>query len=145
MKIPEKREDFDDFYILCEDVGSYDDAFRDCSFDKAMGIMLALNNNRNAEFRMEMCFDNPHMEADKAIPLFCVGVLALDGEINGYVDIRYSETVQKQYPIDLTQVGKKMYGRYEFFSDVDLAIKGIEVIREHFDISRLVPEKFLLS
>lgn len=140
MKIPERREDFDDFYILCEDVSSYGFAFKDCSFNEVIEIMLKLNKNRNIEFRMELCFDNSCMPEDKSMLLFCIGVLVLDREISGYVDIRYSETVQEQYPIDLTQVGKKMYGRYEFFSDVDLAIKGIEIIKEHFDISRLVPE-----
>lgn len=37
MKMPESREDFDDFYILCKDVGSYDLAFKDCGFDGNYG------------------------------------------------------------------------------------------------------------
>lgn len=133
MKIPESRKDFDDFYILCEDVGSYDLAFKDCDFNETMEIMLKLNKNRNIEFRMELCSVNPYIAEDKCVFLFCVGVLIVDGLASGYVNIHYSETVQKQYPIDLTQVEKKMYGDYEFYSDTDLAKKGIEVIKRFFD------------
>ena len=138
MTLPKKREDFDDFYILCEDIGSYDLAFKDCSFLQTMKIMLELNNNRNIEFRMELCYDNPCMPEGKCIPLFRIGVLVVDGVASGYADIHYSEAVQKQYTIELSQVGKKMYGEYEFYSDTDLAIKGIEVIRQNFDI-QLMP------
>lgn len=138
MKIPEGREDFDDFYILCEDVNSYDFAFKDCTFNEAMEIMLKLNNNRNIEFRMELCFDNPYLPEEKSMPLFCIGVLVVDGVANGYAEIHYSESVQKQYPIDLSQVCKKMYKDYEFYNDNDLSIKGIDVIKRNFNI-RLLP------
>ena len=74
VKFPKSREDFDDFYILCEDVGSYDMAFKDCDFNET----------------------------------------------------------------DLAQIEKKMYGDYEFYSDIDLALKGIEVINKNFDM-RLMP------
>lgn len=137
MKIPEGREDFDDFYILCEDVNSYDFAFKDCGFDETMKIMLKLNNNRNIEFRMELCFDNPYLPEEKSIPLFCIGVLVVDGVANGYADIHYSEKLRKQFSIDLGQVEKKVYGDYDFYSDIDLAIKGIEVINKNFDIQLL--------
>lgn len=138
MKMPENREDFHDFFILCEDVGSYDMAFRECTFNEVMEIMLKLNNNRNIEFRMELCFDNPCMPKDKCIPLFCIGVLVVDGVANGYADIHYSEKLRKQFSIDLGQVEKKVYGDYEFYSDNDLAIKGIDVIKRNFNI-RLLP------
>lgn len=142
MKFPESREDFDDFYILCEDVNSYDFAFKDCTFNEVMEIMLKLNNNRNIEFRMELCFDNPYLPEEKSIPLFCIGVLVVDGVANGYAEIHYSETVQKQYPIDLARIDKKMYGDYPFYSDILLSITGMEVIKKNFDV-RLVPSKFL--
>jgi len=82
------------------------------------------------------------MPKDKRIPLFCIGVPVVDGVAGGYVNIHYSETIQEQYPIDLARIEKKMYGGYEFYSDTDLAIKGIEVINKNFDM-RLVPSKFL--
>ena len=103
-----------------------------------MEIMLRLNKNRNIEFRMELCSVNPYTAEDKYIFLFCVGVLIVDGDVSGYVNIHYSDTVQEQYPIDLAQIEKKMYGDYEFYSDIDLALKGIEVINKNFDM-RLMP------
>lgn len=142
MILPQKREDFDDFYILCEDVNSYDFAFKDCSFNETMEIMLKLNNNRNNEFRMELCFDNPYLPEEKSIPLFCIGVLVVDGVASGYVNIHYSDIMKKECPIDLARIEKKMYGDYAFYSDIILAIKGIEVIKRNFDV-RLVPSKFL--
>lgn len=138
MILPQKREDFDDFYILCEDVSSYGFAFKDCSFNEVMEIMLKLNNNRNNEFRMELCFDNPCIPAKQSMPLFCIGVLVMDGVASGYLDIHYSETLQKQFPLDLTQVEKKRYGNYKFYCDNALAIKGMEVINKNFDM-RLMP------
>ncbi len=87
MKFPKGREDFDDFYILCEDVGSYDLAFKDCGFDETMEIMLKLNKNYHTEFRMELYFDNPYIPEEKSIPLFCIGVLVVDGIANGYVNL----------------------------------------------------------
>lgn len=134
MTFPEKRESFDDYFIVCEDVNSYDLAFKDCSFNETMEIMLKLNKDRNSEFRMELCFDNPYMPKNKCIPLFCIGVLVVDGIATGYAGIHYSETVQKQYPIDLSQIEKKMYGDYEFYSDIGLADRGIEVISRYFDM-----------
>ena len=122
---------------MCEDVTSYILAFKDCSFDDAMNIILKLNNNRNNKFRLELCYDNPCMPEDKCIPLFCIGVLIMDGVASGYVNIHYSEHVRKEYPIDLSQVGKKIWGEYEFYSDTELAIKGIEVINKTFNIQLL--------
>lgn len=50
MIFPKKRESFDDYFIVCEDVNSYDLAFKDCSFNETMEIMLKLNNDRNSEW-----------------------------------------------------------------------------------------------
>ena len=138
MRMPESRSDFDDYLIVCEDVNSYDSAFKDCSFNETMEIMLKLNKNRNIEFRMELCFDNPCMPKKQSIPLFCIGVLVVDGIASGYVNIHYSDITKKEYPVDLQQVSKKIYGNYEFYSDIDFAIKGIAVIKENFDM-RLMP------
>ena len=138
MKMPESRADFDDYFIVCEDVTSYDLAFKDCSFDDTMNIMLKLNNNRNNEFRMELCYDNPCMPEDKCIPLFCIGVLVMDGVTSGYVDIHYSEHKKKEYTIELSQVEQKNYEDYKFYSDTELAIKGIKVINKYFDM-QLMP------
>jgi len=96
--------------------------------------MLKLNKNRNIEFRMELCSVNPHATEDNGMFLFSVGVQVVDGTADGYAGIHYSETLRKQFPIDLNQVGKKMYGDYEFYSDNDLAIKGIEIINKNFEI-----------
>lgn len=93
MTFPEKRESFDDYFIVCEDVNSYDLAFKDCSFNETMEIMLKFNKDHNSEFRMELCFDNPYMPKNKCIPLFCIGVLVVDGIATGYAGIHYSETV----------------------------------------------------
>lgn len=142
MKFPESREDFDDFYILCEDVNSYDLAFKDCGFDETMEIMLRLNKNRNNEFRMELCFDNPYLPEEKSIPLFCIGVLVEDKVASGYVDIHYSESVCERYPIDLGWVRMKKYGDYEFYSDNDFVIRSIVVIKKYFN-RKLLPPKFL--
>ena len=134
MKFPEKRESFDDYFIVCDDVNSYDLAFKDCSFNETMEIMLKLNKNRNTEFRMELCFDNPYMPENECVPLFCVGVLVVDGVAGGYAEIHYSEIVQEQFPIDLSQIEKKLYGDYEFYSDSGLASKGIEIINKYFNM-----------
>lgn len=134
MKLPESREDFEEFYILTEDVDSYHLAFQEFDFNNTMEIMLRLNNNRNIEFRMELCSAIPYIIDGRCIFLFAVGVLVEDGVANGYANIHYSEIIKKEYPIDLSQVKKKMYGKYEFYSDDDLATKGIEVIRQNFDM-----------
>ena len=138
MKLPESREDFEEFYILCEDVDSYRMAFQEFDFDDTMEIMLRLNNNRNIEFRMELCSASPYIIDGRCMFMFAVGVLVEDGVADGYVNIHYSEIIKKEYPIDLSQIKKKMYGEYEFYSADDLLDKGIELISQHFDI-RLIP------
>lgn len=78
-------------------------AFNDCGFNETMEIMLKLNKNRNTEFRMELCFDNPYLPEEKSIPLFCIGVLVVDGVASGYANlaIKGIEVINKNFDMQL--------------------------------------------
>jgi len=68
------------------------------------------------EVRMELNYDNPDIEENERVPLFSVGVLIKDQKARGYVNIHDNEEICRQFDLDLSNVGMKKYGRYEFYT-----------------------------